>query len=57
MGLARQSGARMIIRFNLDYGPLGGMTPNALYSFFTPGSFMASCVWRGQELVRLNGCK
>jgi hypothetical protein len=34
MGLARQSGARMIILFNLDYGPLSGLNSNALYSFF-----------------------
>jgi hypothetical protein len=53
MGLARQSGARMIILFNLDYGPLGGMTPNALYSFFARHFHVL--VWRSQELVASNG--
>jgi len=34
MGLARQWGARMVILWNLDYGPLSGLNDNALYSFY-----------------------
>jgi hypothetical protein len=57
MGLARQSGARMIILFNLDYGPLAGMTPNALYSFFTPGSFARPVYGAVKNWCAANGCK
>jgi hypothetical protein len=57
MGLARQSGARMIILFNLDYGPLAGMTPNALYSFFTPGNFMRPVYGAVKNWCASNGCK
>jgi len=57
MALARQSGARMIILFNLDYGPLGGMTPNALYSFFTPGTFMRPVYGAVKNWCASNGCK
>jgi len=34
MKLARDWGARMVILWNLDYGPLSGMNDNALYSFY-----------------------
>ncbi len=57
MGLARQSGARMIILFNLDYGPLAGLTPNALYSFFTPGPFMRPVYVAVKNWCASNGCK
>ena len=42
MGLARQSGARMIILFNLDYGPLGGHDPQRAVQFLYTGHL--SCV-------------
>ena len=57
MGLARQSGARMIILFNLDYGPLANMTPNALFSFFTPGDFMRPVYAAVKNWCATNGCK
>ncbi len=57
MQLTRQSGARMIILFNLDYGPLGGMTPNALYSFFTPTGFGRQVYGAVKDWCAANGCK
>jgi hypothetical protein len=57
MGLARQSGARMIILFNLDYGPLAGLTPDALYSFFTPSVSMRPLYGAVKNWCATNGCK
>ena len=57
MGLARQSGARMVILFNLDYGPLAGLTPNALYSFATLGSSLRPVYGAVKNWCAANGCK
>ncbi len=57
MALARQLGARMIILFNLDYGPLAGLSPNALYSFSTPGSSLRPVYGAVKNWCASNGCK
>jgi hypothetical protein len=57
MGLARQLGARMMILFNLDYGPLSGVNANALYSFYNP-SFAPRPVYDAvKSWCASNGCK
>ena len=45
------------ILFNLDYGPLAGMTPNALYSFSTPGSSLRPVYGAVKNWCASNGCK
>jgi hypothetical protein len=57
MALARQAGARMIILFNLDYGPLSGMTPNALFSFYTPNDYARPVNDAVKNWCAANGCK
>ena len=57
MELARQLGARMIILFNLDYGPLSGLNPNALFSFFTPSYFRRPVYSAVKNWCAANGCK
>jgi len=57
MDLARQLGTRMIILFNLDYGPLSGLNSNALFSFFTP-SFLHRPVYGAvKSWCAANGCR
>ena len=57
MKLARDWGARMVILWNLDYGPRSGVNDNALYSFFTP-SFLKRPIYNAvKSWCASNGCK
>jgi hypothetical protein len=57
MKLARDWGARLVILWNLDYGPRSGLNDNALYSFFTP-SFLKRPVYGAvKDWCASNGCK
>ena len=57
MKLARDWGTRMVILWNLDYGPRSGVNDNALYSFFTP-SFLKRPIYNAvKSWCASNGCK
>jgi len=57
MALARQYGARLVILWNLDYGPLSGVNDNALYSFFTPQYLKRPVYGAVKGWCAANGCK
>jgi hypothetical protein len=57
MALARQWGARMIMLFNLDYGPLASGTPNGLFSFLNPQFFKRPVYGAVKDWCAANGCK
>ena len=57
MKLARDLGARMIILFNLDYGPLSGLNSNALYSFLALNSGARPVHGAVKGWCAANGCK
>jgi hypothetical protein len=57
MKLARDWGTRLVILWNLDYGPRSGVNDNALYSFFTPGFFKRPIYGAVKNWCASNGCK
>jgi len=57
MKLARDWGARLVILWNLDYGPLSSVNDNALYSFFTPQWFKRPVYGAVKNWCAANGCK
>ncbi len=57
MKLARDWGARMVILWNLDYGPLSGVNDNALYSFFNPDFVPRPVFGAVKNWCAANNCK
>jgi polysaccharide biosynthesis protein PslG len=57
MKLARDWGARMVILWNLDYGPLSGLNDNALYSFYNLSYVPRPVFGAVKNWCASNGCK